>query len=188
MLSIAPKPKVDGTAKDSQKPTAPSSLTPPMANSAAGSGGAENRDAPRRPASAVPSITGLRISPHGVDATLVNISESGVLAECGERLKPGDTVRVAIIAETVQNTLVVPSAALLNSDTGRPKVMVVTSDNVAHERMVSVGIRQGDRVKILGGVQEGEQVVVSGGLGLDDKGKVVIEQPKEEDEDEDENK
>jgi len=82
MLSIAPKPAVGA------------SPTPPMANSAASSGGEENRDAPRRPASAVPSITGLRISPHGVEATLVNISESGVLAECGERLKPGSAVTV----------------------------------------------------------------------------------------------
>jgi len=64
-----------------------------MAN-ASSSGGEENRDAPRRPASAVPSITGLRISPHGVEATLVNISDSGVLAECGERLKPGSAVTV----------------------------------------------------------------------------------------------
>jgi multidrug efflux pump subunit AcrA (membrane-fusion protein) len=51
--------------------------------------------------------------------------------------------------------------------------------------MVSVGIRQGDRVQILGGVQEGEKVVVSGGLGLEDKAKVVVEEPKQEDEDED---
>src|SRR5215467_6613882 len=91
MLSIAPKPKVDGTAKDQHIPAA----TPtPMANSASSSGGEENRDAPRRSASAVPSITGLRISPHGVEASLVNISESGVLAECGERLKPGSAVTV----------------------------------------------------------------------------------------------
>lgn len=94
MLSIAPKPRVEGTAKDPQKPTPTASPTPPMANSAAGSGGEENRDAPRRLASAVPSITGLRISPHGVEASLVNISESGVLAECGERLKPGSAVTV----------------------------------------------------------------------------------------------
>jgi multidrug efflux pump subunit AcrA (membrane-fusion protein) len=110
------------------------------------------------------------------------------LANPGERLKPGDTVHLSIIAETVQNTIVVPAAALLNSDTGTPKVMVISSDNVAHERMVSVGIRQGDRVQILGGVQEGEQVVVSGGLGLEDKAKVVVEQPKEEDEDEESDK
>ena len=94
MLSIAPKQKLDGTAKDQQEPTAtPSSTSAPMAN-ASSSGGEENRDAPRRPASAVPSITGLRISPHGVEAMLVNISESGVLAECGERLKPGSAVTV----------------------------------------------------------------------------------------------
>jgi hypothetical protein len=54
----------------------------------------EARSARRYPASAVPSITGLRISPHGVEATLVNISMTGVLAECGERLKPGSLLTV----------------------------------------------------------------------------------------------
>ncbi|HLX44207.1 MAG TPA: efflux RND transporter periplasmic adaptor subunit [Bryobacteraceae bacterium] len=102
-----------------------------------------------------------------------------------ERLKPGGTVRVAIIAETIQNTMVLPAAALLNSDEGGQKVMIVTKDSVAHERKVSVGIRQGDRVQILGGVQPGDQVVTSGGLGLEDKAKVTIQAPKAEDEDED---
>ena len=103
----------------------------------------------------------------------------------GERLKPGATARVSIIAETIQNTLVVPAAALLNGDSGRQKVMVVSSDSVAHERMVAVGVRQGDRVQILSGVQQGDQVVTSGGLGLDDKAKVTIQQAKSEDDDED---
>jgi HlyD family secretion protein len=103
-----------------------------------------------------------------------------------ERLKPGGTVRVAIIAETIQNTMVLPAAALLNSDEGGQKVMVVTKDNVAHERKISAGVRQGDRVQILSGLQEGDQVVTSGGLGLEDKAKVTIQAPKtEEDEDED---
>ena len=52
------------------------------------------REAPRRAAREVPSITGLRISPPGVDATLVNISPSGLLAECSERLKAGRAVSV----------------------------------------------------------------------------------------------
>ena len=95
-------------------------------------------------------------------------------------------MHVAIVAETIQNTMIIPASALLYSDTGGQKVMVISSDNVAHERMVSMGVRQGDRVQILGGVQEGDQVVVSGGLGLDDKAKVIVDQPKEEDEDEDE--
>jgi hypothetical protein len=48
-----------------------------------------------------------------------------------------------------------------------------------------VGVRQGDRVQILSGVQAGEQVVTSGGLGLEDKAKVAIQQPKSEDDDDD---
>jgi hypothetical protein len=53
------------------------------------------REASRRPAYEVPSIRGLRISPPGVDATLVNISPSGLLGECSERLKAGKAVTVA---------------------------------------------------------------------------------------------
>ena len=75
----------------------------------------------------------------------------------GEKLKPGGTVRVAIIAETIQNTLVVPASALLNCDEGGQKVMVVDKNSIAHERKVSVGVRQGDRVQILSGLQEGDR-------------------------------
>ena len=103
----------------------------------------------------------------------------------GERLKPGGTVRVSIIAETIQNTIVVPATALLNSDEGGQKVMVISSDSVAHERKVVPGVRQGARVQIVTGLQEGEQVVTSGGLGLEDKAKVTIQQPKSEDDEDD---
>jgi len=107
------------------------------------------------------------------------------IANPGERLKPGATARVSIIAETIQNTLVVPATALLNGDEGKQKVMVISADSVAHERPVTVGVRQGDRVQILSGIQPGDQVVVSGGLGLEDKAKVTIQQPKSEDDDDD---
>jgi hypothetical protein len=50
--------------------------------------------APRRPAAAVPSITGLRISPSGNHATLVDISESGLLAECSVALEAGQKISV----------------------------------------------------------------------------------------------
>jgi HlyD family secretion protein len=106
----------------------------------------------------------------------------------GERLKPGGSVRVAIIAETIQNTIVVPASAILNSDEGGQQIMVVDKTNVAHERKVSVGVRQGDRVQIVSGLQENDQVVTSGGLGLEDKAKVTIQKPKDEDEDDDDDK
>jgi len=126
------------------------------------------------------------VSP-AVDPSTTTVEVWVKLANPGERLKPGGTVHVSIIADTIQNAIVVPASALLYSDTGGAKVMAISSDNTAHERMVSLGIRQGERVQILGGVQEGEQVVVSGGLGLEDKAKVIVDQPKSEDEDEDQN-
>ncbi len=124
------------------------------------------------------------VSP-AVDPSTTTVEVWVQLANPGEKLKPGATVRVSIIAETMQNTLIVPAAALLNSDNGGQKVMVITPNMTAHERMVAVGVRQGDRVQILSGVQEGDQVVTSGGLGLEDNAKVVIDQPKSEDEEED---
>jgi HlyD family secretion protein len=124
------------------------------------------------------------VSP-SVDPNTTTVEVWVQVANPGEKLKPGASVRVAIIADTIQNTIVIPASALLNADDGGQKVMVVSSDSKAHERRVSVGIRQGDRVQIVSGLQEGEQVVTSGGLGLDDKAKVSIQQPKAEDEDED---
>ena len=103
----------------------------------------------------------------------------------GEKLRPGGTVRVSIIAETIQNTIIVPAAALLNSDEGGQKVMVIDKDSVAHEQKVVPGVRQGERVQIVTGLQEGEQVVTSGGLGLEDKAKVTIQKPKSEDDEDD---
>lgn len=123
------------------------------------------------------------VSP-AVDPSTTTIEVWVQAANPGEKLKPGGTVRVAIIAETIQNTLIVQSSALLNADDGGQKVMVI-ANNVARERRVSVGFRQGDRVQILSGLQDGEQVVTSGGLGLEDKAKVTIQQPKPEDDDED---
>jgi hypothetical protein len=52
----------------------------------------EARSAPRLPASAVPGITGVRLSPHGADATMLNISTTGVLVECTSRLRIGTAV------------------------------------------------------------------------------------------------
>jgi hypothetical protein len=54
----------------------------------------DHRGAPRQPASAVASISGLTLSPYGAAATLVNISTSGLLAECGVPLKIGNFVKV----------------------------------------------------------------------------------------------
>lgn len=48
----------------------------------------------RLQASEVPSITGVRLKPHGADAKMVNISLTGMLTECTSRVKVGSTVAV----------------------------------------------------------------------------------------------
>jgi multidrug efflux pump subunit AcrA (membrane-fusion protein) len=103
----------------------------------------------------------------------------------GEKLKPGATVHLSIKAETLTDVIIVPAAALLNSDTGTDKVMVAGADGLAHERVINVGVRQGDNVEITSGVQEGEKVIVSGGLGLEDKAKIKIVEKAEEVDDDD---
>jgi hypothetical protein len=70
-------------------------VTPPP--NAAPPDQAESRSAARRDASLFPSITGLRIKPGGADAVLINISESGLLAECSERMKTGSVVTVIFL-------------------------------------------------------------------------------------------
>lgn len=48
----------------------------------------------RRPASEMPRITGLRLLPYGAEASLVNISTGGLLAESIARLIAGNEVDV----------------------------------------------------------------------------------------------
>jgi multidrug efflux pump subunit AcrA (membrane-fusion protein) len=105
----------------------------------------------------------------------------------GERMKPGATVRVSINIENVKNALIVPQAALLSSDEGGDMVLVVQG-GVVHQQKVEVGAQDGDKVEITSGVKEGDQVVISGGLGLDDKAKVVVKKPGEEDDKKDDKK
>jgi len=94
----------------------------------------------------------------------------------GERLRPGSTVHVEIITETVSGAIVIPRAALLPSPEGTgDNVLVVGSDSLAHRRQVEIGIGQPDVVQVVKGLNPGEQVIVVGGLGVEDKTKVKVE-------------
>jgi multidrug efflux pump subunit AcrA (membrane-fusion protein) len=127
------------------------------------------------------------VSP-AVDPSTTTVEVWVSLANPGEKLKPGATVRVSIIAETITDTIIIPASALLNLDEGGEKVMIVVGkdkNTTAQERKVVTGIRQGARVQVISGVQEGDMVITSGGLGLDDKAKVEVQAAKEEDDDDD---
>ena len=95
----------------------------------------------------------------------------------GNHLKPGTSVRVAMLAKTIPDALVIPAVSLLTSEDGKTTVMVAGSDGRAHQKEVKVSVRQGDQVQIVEGVQAGERVVASGAYGLPDNTKITVEQP-----------
>ncbi|HKN33186.1 MAG TPA: efflux RND transporter periplasmic adaptor subunit [Terriglobales bacterium] len=96
-----------------------------------------------------------------------------------QHMKPGASVQVSMLSQTVPDALVVPPSAILTAADGGTSVMVVGSDNRAHQKAVKTGIKQGDEIQIVDGVSEGEKVIASGAYGLPDNTKVTIEPGKE---------
>ena len=92
----------------------------------------------------------------------------------GDRLKPGETVRVSMVARTIANAIVVPSSAILTADDGTTSVMVIGPKDHAHQTTVQTGVTSGSEVQILSGLHEGERVVTTGAYGLPDGTKVVV--------------
>ena len=112
-----------------------------------------------------------------------------------ESLRPGTSVRVAMVAQTVPQAVVIPQAALLTSPDGVNSVIVLDSDNAPSKKKVKVGIRDSESktVQVTDGLQGGERVVTVGAFELaneDDpvlaKTKIQVQAPKMPDEDEDE--
>jgi HlyD family secretion protein len=95
-----------------------------------------------------------------------------------QHLKPGTSVQLSMLAQTIPDALVIPAASLLTAEDGATSVMLAGSDNRAHQKPVKVGVRQGDDVQIVEGLQAGDRVVASGAYGLPDNTKIQIEQQK----------
>ncbi len=87
------------------------------------------------------------------------------------RLKPGTSVQISMLAQTIPDALVIPSASLLTGEDGSTSVMLVGSDDRAHQKSVKVGVRQNDQVQIVEGLQASDRVVTSGAYGLPDNTK-----------------
>jgi len=90
-------------------------------------------------------------------------------------LKPGTSVQVSLTAQTVKDALVVPASSIVTATDGTTSVMLASSDGLAHQKTVKVGIRNGDDVQILDGVTASDKVVTSGAYGLPDKTRIKIE-------------
>jgi len=105
-----------------------------------------------------------------------------------ERLKPGSSVQISMVARSLPDALAIPVAALLTGQDGGTSVMVEgacpesknASDRCALQRDVKTGIRDDDRVQITDGLREGDRVVASGAYGLPDKSRITTVEAKPE--------
>jgi len=96
-----------------------------------------------------------------------------------ERLHAGQPVHVSIVAATLEGATLIPAPAILPNAEGETIVLVVDDQNVAHEKVVQIGVREPEMVQIVAGVEVGQRVVTQGGLGLEDKTKVRVMKPGE---------
>lgn len=104
-------------------------------------------------------------------------------------LRPGTSVKVEIIAQTVSNALVIPEKAVLTSPAGASFAIVIDQNNVPHRRKITVGIRDGGKAQVTDGLDSGQRVATTGAFELFKlepeiltKTKVQIAPPKEEEE------
>ncbi|MGH7971680.1 MAG: efflux RND transporter periplasmic adaptor subunit, partial [Limisphaerales bacterium] len=87
-------------------------------------------------------------------------------------LRPGSIVQMEINAVELNDAITIPLAALLKTPEGATTVMVVGSDDKAHQTEVETGIQNNERVQITKGLSPGQTVITTGAYGLPDNTKV----------------
>jgi multidrug efflux system membrane fusion protein len=112
-----------------------------------------------------PSAGRVNFIDNAVDSTTGTIKVKGTFPNEDRRLWPGQFVNVTVTLSSEPNAVVVPSAAVQNGQQGQ-YVYVVTPDQKAEMRPVTVSRTVGDDSVIASGVKGGETVVTDGHLRL----------------------
>ena len=92
------------------------------------------------------------------------------------RLKPGMYARVSFTIEQRENTLVVPTSAIVNIG-GNPGVFLPSKseeNEVATFKPVQTGMSNQDLVEVSSGLAEGERVVTTGAAALRDGDRILL--------------
>jgi membrane fusion protein, multidrug efflux system len=124
---------------------------------------------------AIPEMGTLSFLDNAVDSLTGSVTAKARFANIGNRLWPGEYVRVSVQLEVQNDAIAVPSRAVLAGQEGN-YVFVIDSQHRAQMRPVSTGRAVGDLMVIESGLSDGERVVVDGqsrltpGANVDVKG------------------
>lgn len=100
--------------------------------------------------------------------------------------KAGTAVHASIQGRTVKNALTIPREAVLTTQDGSSKyVMVIGSDSTARKKPVAIGIQNSDDAQVLSGLSASDMVIATGAYGLDENTKVKVGTPPSGDSDDD---
>jgi membrane fusion protein (multidrug efflux system) len=122
------------------------------------------------------------INPH-VDSATRNIRVQARLPNPDHRLRPGMFVAVEVVLARSERMLFIPATAVLNMPFGDAVFVIAqgsadkgqTPPLVLEQRVVRLGLRQGDFVAVTEGVKRGERVVSTGVFKLRPSSPVVID-------------
>ncbi len=84
-----------------------------------------------------------------------------------ELFYPGSFVKVFVNLQKTENALLVPTECVIPTLKGQK--VFVSRNGVATETMVTIGIRNDDKIQILSGINQGDTIVASGLLAVRNK-------------------
>lgn len=118
-----------------------------------------------------------RISPAASLPSRTFIAEVSI-PNADQMIKPGMFAKVEIAGAVHKNALVVPESALVMRE-DQKTVYVVTNDNKAQQRVLTLGYVGQGIAEVLDGVQEGEKIVIAGHNKIKDGASIRAEAPGE---------
>lgn len=110
-----------------------------------------------------------------VDATTGQVTLRAEFPNSTGDLLPGMYVRIRVEQAVRQNAITIPQRAVLRTQDGRAQVYVVSADDTAVARDVTLGQVQNGEWLVEGGLKAGERVIVDGVQKVVAGGKVAAE-------------
>jgi multidrug efflux system membrane fusion protein len=114
---------------------------------------------------AKPSTGRVNFIDNFIDPTTGTIKIKGTFPNEDHRLWPGQFVNVVVTLTQDPDAVVVPSAAVQNSQSGQ-YVYVITADKTTEMRPITIARTAGDQIVVGSGLKGGETVVTDGFLRL----------------------
>jgi HlyD family secretion protein len=104
----------------------------------------------------------VRIAPQGLNTRNVVTFEVKIEVTDEDKalLRPEMTANVQIVAERRHDAVLAPMLSLSDGDDGQTRVTIVKDNNATEDRVVQVGIDDGDNAEILSGLAAGEKILV----------------------------